>query len=455
MVLWAPTAALAQAPPEFTNTLVASVQSPTALAFTPDGRLLIASQLGRLYVYQNGALQPTPALTLGSRVCSDNERGLLGVAIDPSFATNSFIYLFYTFNRSPCVNRVSRFVLSSSNQVDLASETVLIDNMPSQAGNHNAGDVHFGKDGFLYISIGDSGCDYAGDSGCAGDNNASRDSHILLGKILRISPDGGIPPTNPYRGTDSARCNVTGRTDPGKKCQETFASGLRNPFRMAFDPNAAGTRFFINDVGQGVWEEINLAQAAADYGWNIREGFCANGSTTNCSNTPAGLTDPIHAYGRSTGCAAVTGGAFVSSGVWPAVYDNTYLFADYTCGTIFVLTQNGSSYTRTTFVSGLGSSSATAMRFGPFNGTQAVYYLTYAGGGQVRRISYAGATNRPPVAAVTANPTSGAFDGNDPAASDRGEHADGPVLPGQDRRRPGLQPGPEPGRSPVRHDELG
>ena len=99
-------------------------------------------------------------------------------------------------------------------------------------------------------------CDYAGDSGCAGQNDASRDPHILLGKVLRITRDGGIPATNPYTGTDSARCNLTGRTDVGKKCQETFASGLRNPFRFAFDPNASGTRFFINDVGEARWEEV-------------------------------------------------------------------------------------------------------------------------------------------------------------------------------------------------------
>jgi glucose/arabinose dehydrogenase len=412
-----PAQVLAQAPAEFTNTLIASVPSPTALAFTPDGRLLIASQLGRLYVYEDGSLVSTPALNLGSTVCTNSERGLLGVAVDPAFQANGFIYLFYSFNRfGGCsfnattgpVNRVSRFTLSASNQVVAGSELVLIDNILSTGGNHNAGDLQFGRDGYLYVSVGDGGCDYAGNSGCGGANDAARDSHVLLGKILRIAPNGSIPSTNPYRGTDSARCNVTGRTDPGKKCQETYAWGLRNPFRMAFDPNAPGTRFFINDVGQGKWEEINLGQSGADYGWNIREGLCANDSTTNCSNPPAGLTNPIHTYG-GTGCSAITGGAFVPDGVWPSTYDDAYLFADYTCGTIFRLEFDGTNYNRTTFVSGLGSSSATAMTFGPFNTTQALYYLTYAGGGQVRRIHYAGSTNRAPTASLTANPKSGAL----------------------------------------------
>ena len=235
-----------------------------------------------------------------------------------------FIYLYYTSSSNGCVNRVSRFTLSSANQVDRATERILIDNIVSFAGNHNAGDLHFGRDGYLYISVGDGGCDYAGDSGCAGANDAARDAHMLLGKILRINADGSIPQTNPYLGPDSARCNATGRTTIGKQCQETFASGLRNPFRMAFDPNASGTRFFINDVGQGLWEEINEGMIGADYGWNIREGYCIVDSSNGCTTQPAGLTPPIHAYGRSTGCAAVTGGAFVPNGVWPG-YDNVYL----------------------------------------------------------------------------------------------------------------------------------
>ena len=126
-----------------------------------------------------------------------------------------------------------------------------MDEIPSPSGNHNAGDLRFGNDGYLYVSVGDGGCDYAGNSGCAGANDASRDQHALVGKILRITSTGGIPPTNPFQGAGTARCNVTGRTTAGNKCQETFAWGLRNPFRIAFDPNTTATRFFINDVGAG------------------------------------------------------------------------------------------------------------------------------------------------------------------------------------------------------------
>ena len=148
--------------------------------------------------------------------------------------------------------------------------------------------------------------------GCAGANDAARDQHVLLGKILRITRVGRRSrPTTRSRRRHARRCNVTGRRPAGKRCQETFAWGLRNPFRIAFDPNAAGTRFYINDVGQSAWEEIDLGAAGADYGWNVREGHCATGSTTNCGAPPAGMTNPIFDYGRSDGCASITGGAFV------------------------------------------------------------------------------------------------------------------------------------------------
>jgi glucose/arabinose dehydrogenase len=411
------TAGAATVPAGFADQPVTAVGAPTALAFTPDGRLLITTQPGQLRVYSNGNLLATPALDLSTRACTNSERGLLGVAVDPGFATNRFIYLYYTWNKfnntcptnsaSSPVNRVSRFTLSDTNTVDPASELVLLDNMPSPNGNHNAGDVAFGKDGNLYVTIGDGGCDYAG-GGCAGANDASRDQNVLTGKVMRITPAGGIPVDNPFQGAGTARCNVTGRTTAGNKCQETFAWGLRNPFRFAFDPNAAGTRFFINDVGQNVWEEIDDGQAGADYGWNVREGHCANGSSTDCGPPPAGMTNPIFDYGRSDGCASITGGAFVPNGIWPAPHDGAYLFADYVCGNIFRLVpQGGGTYTRANFATGLGGSSAVHLEFGPAGSGQALYYTTYAGGGEVRRIvSTTG--NRPPTADVTASPTTGA-----------------------------------------------
>ena len=401
-------------PPDFTDELVASVGGPTALAFTPDGRMLITTQGGTVRVVQGGSLLPTPALTLGSAVCANSERGLLGIAVDPQFASNGFVYLYYTFNKSGgCpfnsatnpVNRVSRFTMSGNT---LGSQLVLIDNIPSYGGNHNAGDVQFGKDGLLYVSVGDGGCDYQG-TGCAGSNAAARHRYHLLGKILRITKDGAIPATNPYQGMGTARCNVTGSTTPGTLCQEIFAWGLRNPFRIVFDPNAAGTLFHINDVGQGTWEEIDLGASGSDYAWNACEGFFANGSMTNdCVPPSPQTTDPLFAYNHNDGCASITGGAFVpTSAGWPSPYPGSYLFADYVCGKIWRLVpQGGGVYARADFATGLGGSSAVHMTFGPTATGQALYYTTYASGGQVRRIRYSPA-NAPPTAVLSVSPSSG------------------------------------------------
>ncbi len=426
-LLLAPAAAGAAVPPGFTDALVVAVSSPTDVAFTPDGRMLVSSQGGAFRVYDSaGALLGALSLP-ATQICSNSERGLLGVAVDPGFAANRHVYLFYTRRKpggdcgtsSPitpltAVNRVSRFTLPATGVLDLASEVVLIDEMPSPGGNHNAGDLAFGRDGYLYVTIGDGGCDYAG-GGCAGSNDASRDENVLTGKLLRVRVDAdgstSIPPTNPFQGVDSERCALTGRTvTPGKaRCQETFAWGLRNPFRFAMDPNAAGTRLFVNDVGQATREEIDLGKAGADYGWNCKEGTLVTGA---CASVPPGVVDPVFEYrgavpGTSaSGCASITGGAFVPNGTWPAAYDGAYLFADFVCGWIFRLSA-AAPYAAADFATGLGNSSATSLVFGPYGTTQALYYTTYAAGGQVRRIAHALAGNNPPVAVVSGSPLTG------------------------------------------------
>lgn len=268
--------AQAQLPADFEDRPVATVGDPTAMAFTPDGRMLVATKPGQLRVHKEGATGTTTALDISGKVCSNSERGLLGAAVDPDFASNRYVYLYYTYKKhGVCpvgepgrgdnpVNRISRFTMSGDT-VSRSSEKILITNIPSPNGNHNAGDLHFGKDGYLYVSVGDGACDYAQPQNCQTANDAARDRHVLLGKILRITKDGGIPATNPYTGSNSARCGVpaaNGRTQPGNNCKETFSWGFRNPFRMAFDPDASGTSFRINDVGAATWEEIDQAGAA-------------------------------------------------------------------------------------------------------------------------------------------------------------------------------------------------
>lgn len=406
--------AAANVPTGFDDRRITSVERPTAMAFTPDGRMLVGTQPGVLRLRKVGATSTSKVLDISGKICSNSERGMLGVAVDPNFSSNRYVYVFYTYNkhnvcptgqptnRKNPVNRVSRFVMSGDT-VSRASERVLIDNMPSPNGNHNGGDIHFGKDGYLYISVGDGGSDYKGDSGGGGQNDAARDRNILLGKILRITRDGKIPSTNPYTGTNSARCGISsanGRTSK-RNCQETFAIGLRNPFRMGFDPDALGTRFFINDVGQKAWEEIDRGKKGADYAWNLCEGRHDNPDrpgSVGCRSKP--YTPPIHEYSHRSGCSSITGSAFVPDGVWPGSYNNSYLFGDYVCGKIFKLTpKSGGGYNRTTFATGLGRGGPVAMTFGPTGRT--LYYTTYAGGdgGQIRAISYTRG-NRPPTARI-------------------------------------------------------
>jgi glucose/arabinose dehydrogenase/PKD repeat protein len=406
----------ATVPSGFDDSLVAVVARPTGLAFTPDGRMLIVTRIGPVRIYEGGTLLPTPAIDLASRLCIDNERGLLGVAVDPGFASNHYIYVYYTFKKyggcdrntttSP-VNRVSRFTLGDNDSIDPASELVLIDNIPSPDGVHNAGDLHFGRDGYLYVSVGDGGCDWRGNSGCYLLNDAARDLGLLSGKILRITATGGIPPGNPFTGSTSDRCNVTGSTSANRKCQEIFAYGLRNPFRLAFDPGATDTQFYINDVGQDVWEEVNASASGADYGWNAREGPCAINSRTNCGAPPHGMTNPIYAYDHNSGCTAVTVGAFIPTGIWPSQYDGKYLYGDLVCGKFFTL--DPASGVASEFATGISNPISAVV--GPYGATQALYYISWPQypNDEIRRIAYTGAANRAPTASIAAQPTSGAL----------------------------------------------
>ena len=400
--------AIAAMPSGFTDALVTSVDKLTGLTFTPDDRLLITSQPGRLYIYQNGALLPTPAIDLTSVVCSNYERGLLSVAVDPNFATNHFIYLFYTFNKygvcstdTPAtdpVNRVSRFTLPASNIILPTTEAALLDNIPSTGGYHNAGDMHFGADGLLYISTGDSAR-----------SSRAQSKTLLAGKILRIESDGDIPPGNPFVGdAGSWRCgDPTGSSSGPGPCREIFAFGLRNPFRFAFRPGT--NQFFINDVGLDSWEEINEAQIDVNYGWPCRERAHIHNTTGVCDPPPTNMIDPIFEYQHGvpiTGttsppsCASPTGGAFVPNGLWPG-YDGAYLWSDYVCGGIFRLTPSGGAgYTASDFATGING--PVHMVFGPYNSTQALYYAARSDD-QVRRIAFSQA----PTAVISANPISG------------------------------------------------
>jgi glucose/arabinose dehydrogenase len=345
-------------PSGFVETTVASgIASPTAMAIAPDGRIFVCSQTGALRVIKNGVLLATPFVNLS--VDSVGERGLLGIAFDPHFTLNHYIYLYYTVPPTPAHNRVIRFTANGDVAVP-GSGTVLLElSSLSTATNHNGGALHFGPDGNLYIAVGDN---------AKGSN--SQNLSNLLGKILRIASDGTIPSDNPFVESTTAR-------------HEIWALGLRNPFTFAF---RGTTNFmYINDVGESTWEEIDLGQAGANYGWPATEG-----PTTN----PA-YKNPLYYYGHSDGCA-ITGGAFYSPSTpnFPSSYVGKYLFGDYCSGFIRML--DPSTAKATTFIT--GASQPVDIQVGADG---SLYYLA-RGTSSVMKIRYT--TNSSPV--ITTQPTS-------------------------------------------------
>ncbi|NJM42080.1 MAG: PQQ-dependent sugar dehydrogenase [Anaerolineae bacterium] len=341
---------VAVVPSGFTDAPVTDVSgNATGLELLPDGRLLITTKEGQLIVLQNGTQTTALDLAADGVLCDGFERGLQSVVADPDFANNNFIYIFYTRRinnncdenaSTPVRSRVVRYTLSSSNTV--SDPFVVLENIPAPCGNHNGGDVRFGpQDGLLYISVGDGG------GGCGTGSARTRFLSTLSGKMLRVQKDGDIPPSNPHANDpNGVVCGdiVSQPFNNTDKCKEVIALGLRNPFRFAMK-HGSNNEFYINDVGEGTWEEINVGALSADYGWNTREGKCQYGSTTNCPAPPAGVTDPVYAYSHSMGCS-ITGGAFVVSSQWPAQY-NGYYFGDYCDGDIKQLIQGSPATTQT------------------------------------------------------------------------------------------------------------
>jgi glucose/arabinose dehydrogenase len=294
--------------PGFTELAVAtSLSSPTAMEFAPDGKLFITEQGGTMEVWQNGVrLQANFFRDAPLTVDSAGERGLLGITFDPSYASNHFVYVYYTATTPAVHNRVSRFTANTTGDLALAgSERVLLDlDNLSAATNHNGGAVHFGPDGKLYVGVGENG---------NGSNAQSLGN--LLGKLLRLNPDGSIPADNPFIG------QTTGKN------QAIWALGLRNPFTFAFQPGTG--RLFINDVGQSAWEEIDEGVRGANYGWPTVEGPSSNPS----------FVEPIFAYphtGTGVTGGAIAGGAFYNpaTNTFGSDYAGDYFFADFVAGWI-------------------------------------------------------------------------------------------------------------------------
>jgi len=293
--------------------LVASgLDSPTYLTAPPgDPRLFIAEKGGGIRIVRDGALLPTPFLSLAGRVTTGGEQGLLGLVFDPAYATSGRFLVHYTDVNGNTV--VSAFQVSAGDpdQADPASESVLL-TVDQPFSNHNGGQILFGPDGMLYVGLGDGGSE--GDPDGRGQSLTD-----LLGDILRIDVQAGagytVPADNPFVGREDAR-------------PEIWSYGLRNPWRFTFDP-ATGD-LYIADVGQNDWEEVDVVTAAngagrgANFGWKLMEGtHCFRAAT--CDQT--GLIPPVVEYSHGEGCS-ISGGFVYRGAAIPALQGH-YFYADY------------------------------------------------------------------------------------------------------------------------------
>ncbi|HLK52037.1 MAG TPA: PQQ-dependent sugar dehydrogenase, partial [Candidatus Angelobacter sp.] len=283
-----------------TQVVVTGLTSPLDLEHPNDGsgRLFVVEQGGTIRIIQNGTLLPQPFLDISSKVMVENEMGLLGVTFHPGFATNRKFYVNYTRNNAGQFQSVIAEYLASAtnpNQSDPATERILL--TVDQVGNfdnHKAGQLAFGADGFLYFGLGDGGS--GGDPFGHGQN-----TQILLGKLMRIDVNStspgkqyAIPADNPFAS--------------GGGLPEIYAYGFRNPWRFSFD-NSTG-RLFMADVGQDMFEEIDIVQKGGNYGWNTMEGMHCFNPPSGCNMT--GLSLPIIEISHPEAIAVI--GGFVYHG---------------------------------------------------------------------------------------------------------------------------------------------
>lgn len=304
---------------------------PVDLQSARDGtnRLFVVEQDGIIRVFANrpDEKSSTVFLDLRDRVNRDgNEMGMLGLAFHPGFKTNPVFFVDYTASKlGKRITRVSRFTMPTGNRGESVPGEDTVIEIGQPYANHNGGQVAFGPDGMLYIALGDGGS--AGDP----EGNA-QNLHSLLGKILRIDVSKNpyaIPPDNPFvAGTDGAR-------------GEIFAYGLRNPWRFSFD-RATG-ELWAGDVGQNMFEEIDLVEKGKNYGWDCREAahpFQPVNEQCDLCRTARGLIDPVWEYGRGEGIS-VTGGYVYRGRALPDLV-GWYVYGDYGSGKVWALrTHNG------------------------------------------------------------------------------------------------------------------
>lgn len=400
--MWS-TATAAHAVTSMSATFFANVTNPVDITNAGDTRMFVVSQNGQIFVFDSTGASLGTFLDIDTRVISGGERGLLGLAFHPNYASNGFFYVNYTRDPNDATSgeagegdtRVSRFSRMggvASNVADPTSEVVIID-IPQPFANHNAGDLNFGPDGNLWIAMGDGG------AGCD-PGDVAQDGNELLGKMLRLDVDGGspyaIPLDNPFVGPDGVR-------------DEIWSSGLRNPFRVSFDRTTGD--LWTADVGQNSWEEVDFQPAASlggeNYGWDCREGLhdasAAAPEGSSCSTTApctGPLVDPVHEYPHTGGRCSITGGYAYRGATYSALIDGYYFFADFCSGDLYGLSPGSCPGTYT--VHSYGTPVSSPSSFGESN-TGELFEASL--GGAVYRLQASGTPDViPPCVTCSATP---------------------------------------------------
>jgi glucose/arabinose dehydrogenase len=349
------------------ETVVDGLDAPLAVTSAGDGsgRIFVTEQGGEIRIVRDGKLVAKPFLDIAERITSGGERGLLGLAFHPAYPADPRLFVNYTDSNGDTQVSSFRVDPATPDAADPSSEVKLL-HIAQPYANHNGGAMAFGPDGFLYIST--------GDGGSGGDPHGNGQSlTTLLGKILRIDIDGagggeayGIPPGNPF-------------ADGAGGSPEIFLYGLRNPWRMSFD-RATGD-LWIGDVGQGAWEEVDVARAGTageNYGWNTMEGNHCYHPSSGCDET--GLTVPVAEYGHDDGCTVIGGDVYRGTAE-PALLGG-YFFGDYCSGTIWAIDPSGDELRTPTVVV---ETSASLSSFGQDEAGE--LYATDLSGGTLLRVT--------------------------------------------------------------------